>query len=358
MDIEQYEEPALQVEDLNADVINKYKIAAEIANTVMAEIVATAGHGTNVAQLCALGDQMVHEKLSQVFNRGQVEKGPAYPTCISVNNCVNNMSPFDENSGFLSAGDVVKINLGVHLDGYIATLGHTHIIPGPDPSVPASGRPADVVCAAHFAGEAVLKMLRPGVKSTDITAVIEKVASSFDCTPIVDSYCSNMKRFITDGEKQFLNKHSDDVNPPEFDIEINDVYNIDILMSTGTGKSRELDARTTVYQRDVNKRYNLKLKASRYLLSEVNKHYPTMPFTIRGLDKQGLLGLKECVNHGLLIPYPVKYERENEYVAQIRFTVLVLPKGAERITSHALPYVHSLKSIEDPELNAILSGQF
>jgi hypothetical protein len=82
-------------------------------------------------------------------------------------------------------------------------------------------------------------------------------------------------------------------------------------VSSGEGKTRVLDEReTTVYKRALDQEYKLKLKASRSIFSEINKKYPTMPFSVRGLDsKQSRLGLVECLNHGLLHPYPVLHEK-------------------------------------------------
>ena len=56
------------------------------------------------------------------------------------------------------------------------------------------------------------------------------------------------------------------------------MYGIDIAMSTGKGKPIERDARTTVFKRAIDKKYALKMKASRYVLSEVDKFYPALPF--------------------------------------------------------------------------------
>ena len=49
---------------------------------------------------------------------------------------------------------MVKIDLGVHIDGNIAVLGHTTIATAV-PAAAVSGRKADVVCAAHFAAEVI-----------------------------------------------------------------------------------------------------------------------------------------------------------------------------------------------------------
>jgi hypothetical protein len=64
--------------------------------------------------------------------------------------------------------------------------------------------------------------------------------------------------------------------------------------------------------------YQLKMKASRELLSEVGRKYPTMLFSLRGVEaKQARFGLVECLNHGLLAAYPVTYEKDGDLVAHV-----------------------------------------
>ena len=56
------------------------------------------------------------------FNRA----GIAFPTCISPNHCVGHYSPLvSEDTVEIKEGDIVKIDLGVHVDGYIAVVAHT-----------------------------------------------------------------------------------------------------------------------------------------------------------------------------------------------------------------------------------------
>lgn len=110
-------------------------------------------------------------------------------------------------------------------------------------------------------------------------------------------------------------------------------------MSSGEGKPRERETRTTVFKRNVDRNYNLKIKASRVIFSEINKKFPTMPFTIRALEdeRQAKLGVRECVQHQLLTPYPVLYERPGDFVAHVKFTILLLPNGNTKITGLDLP---------------------
>jgi methionine aminopeptidase len=122
-------------------------------------------------------------------------------------------------------------------------------------------------------------------------------------------------------------------------FEANEVYAVDIAMTSGDGKPRERETRTTVFKRNVDRNYNLKIKASRVVFSEINKKFPTMPFTLRALEdeRQAKLGVRECVQHELLTPYPVLFERTGEFVAHVKFTILVLPNGNTKITGVDLP---------------------
>ena len=55
-------------------------------------------------------------------------KGIAFPTTVSPRNFVCNLSPLDsdpEASLTIQEGDVVRVELGVHIDGYIAQAAKT-----------------------------------------------------------------------------------------------------------------------------------------------------------------------------------------------------------------------------------------
>lgn len=98
-------------------------------------------------------------------------------------------------------------------------------------------------------------------------------------------------------------------------------------------------------------------QASRAFFTEVNTRFPTLPFTLRAGDERSWrLGVVECVKYGLFIEYPVLYERKGEFVAQAKFTVLMLPSGnVARITSAPPPDVESEHSLQDAELVELLS---
>jgi len=52
----------------------------------------------------------------------------------------------------LVAGDVVKVDLGVHVDGYIAQAAETVVV-GATVEAPLEGRAADAIAAAYASAE-------------------------------------------------------------------------------------------------------------------------------------------------------------------------------------------------------------
>jgi len=90
------DEPELTVED--SDVVTKYQEAAKIANAVLLDCLARCIVGANVGDICKFGDDLINEKTSLIY-RGKsksgkpIEKGVAFPVCVSVNEVVCNCSP-------------------------------------------------------------------------------------------------------------------------------------------------------------------------------------------------------------------------------------------------------------------------
>lgn len=334
--------------------VTAYKTAAEIANEALKAVMKACQPGTKILDLCILGDNLIEEACNKI--KKKKDKGIAFPTSISINHCVGHFSPLREEEGkaLISEGDLVKIDLGVQYDGLISVVAHTMI--ATSSSEATTGRKADVICAAHFAAEAAYRLLQPGRKNTEITDAINKIAQQFKCSVVEGVLSHEMKRFVIDGNKVILSKETSDQKVEEFEFEENQVYGVDIVISTGEGKTKETETRPTIFKRAVDQSYLLKLKASRYVFSEVNKKYPTLPFNLRFLDeKRAKLGIVEMLKHDLVTPYPVLYEKNGEYVAQFKFTALILPSSTQRLNSHELPHVSSEYKIEDPEILKILS---
>lgn len=101
------------------------------------------------------------------------------------------------------------------------------------------------------------------------------------------------------------------------------------------------------------------MKASRVLFSDIEKKFGNMPFTLRALENEqkARMGVVECVKHKLLEPYSVVYDKETEFIAQFKFTVLLMPSGSHKITGLTFdPNIcESEFSIQDESLKTILN---
>ena len=361
IDEEEEEEDEEASNDLNnADVVTKYRTAGDIANRVMAEVAKACVPGVKAVELCSKGDGLIEEAVGKIYNQKKagkkMEKGTAFPTCISVNNCVGHYSPLNsEDKVVLAEGDLVKIDLGVHVDGYIAVVAHTLLCTAG--SDPATGRKADVVMAAWTAAEAAQRMVKDGASNNEITKVIAQVAEAYKCNPVEGVLSHQMKKHVIDANKTIINKATTDQQVAEAKLATNDVFAIDVVMSTGEGKPKQLEQRTTVFKRNIEEKYSLKMKASRAFFSEVNQRFPTMPFTLRaGDEKAWRMGVVECVKHDLFVEYPVLYEKPDEFVAQYKFTALLLPSGnTARITAGPPTTASSENSVTDPALVELLA---
>ncbi|KAL5720978.1 ERBB-3 BINDING PROTEIN 1 [Ranunculus cassubicifolius] len=338
------------------EVVTKYKTAAEIINKALQLVISQCKPKAKIVDLCEKGDSFIREQTGNVYKnvKRKIERGVAFPTCISVNNTVSHFSPLASDESVMEAGDMLKIDMGCHIDGFIAVVAHTHVLQ----EGPVTGKAADVIAAANTAAEVALRLVRPGKTNKDVTEAIQKVAAAYDCKIVEGVLSHQLKQFVIDGNKVILSVANPETKVDDAEFEENEVYAIDIVTSTGDGKPKLLDEKqTTIYKRAVDKNYHLKMKASRFIFSEINQNFPIMPFSARALEeKRARLGLVECVNHDLLQPYPVLHEKPGDFVAHIKFTVLLMPNGSDRITSHGLQELQPTKTAtEDPEIKAWLS---
>merc|ERR1712055_144108 len=341
-------------------VVTKYKMAAEIVNKVLKELVESCKATASVRELCILGDKRLAEETSKAFKKDKkLTKGVAFPTCISVNNCICHFSPLtSEPDVILADDDMVKIDMGAHIDGFIAVVAHTVVV-GASVDKPVIGCKADALMAAHLASEAALRLVKPGNETYEVTETESKIGEAFDCKPVEGMLSHQLEQNRIDGEKTIIQNPSEARRKEheKFEFSVHEVYAVDVLISSGDGQGREKDAKITVYKKTEDT-YMLKMKTSREFYSKVSKQFGTMPFNLRSMDdeKKARMGVHECVTHKLIEPFQVLFDKEGAHVAQYKFSVLLMPNGPHKITG--LPFDEALykseKTLEDGEILKLL----
>lgn len=374
-------------------VMTKYRLAADICNAAMERVLAAVGPGVRIVDLCKTGDDYILAEAEKNFRKNKVERGIAFPTCVSVNAVTCNFSPATlDDPSVLEVGDVVKVELGAHIDGYISTSAFTTVVSA-DVSQPIVGCDANVVAAAYVASEVCSRLVRPGVLSTELTAAINRVAQAFHVRPMARTYSWEMRRFLLEGQRRipsFLSNAngSEDVAMSRelinsrdaaqsasnmdkpFVLEAGRVYQINIMMTTNsvcdearevvnttTHKVNATTAKPCVLQRNVSVNYNCKLRASRAVLNEVDRSFGVFPFAARALKQPNPI-FTELLNHGLLEYLPVEASfHPSDKVAHFKFTIMCLNHPIRLTSQHQahLPNIASVYSTDsDPEITKLL----
>uniref|UniRef100_A0A0R0F235 Peptidase M24 domain-containing protein n=1 Tax=Glycine max TaxID=3847 RepID=A0A0R0F235_SOYBN len=218
----------------SAEVVTKYKTAAEIVNKALKLVISECKPKAKIVDICEKGDSYIREQTGNVYKnvKRKIERGVAFPTCLSINNVVCHFSPLASDEAVLEEGDILKIDMACHIDGFIAVVAHTHVLQ----EGPVTGRAADVIAAANTAAEVALRLVRPGKKNKDVSDAIQKVAAAYDCKIVEGVLSHQMKQFVIDGNKVVLSLSNPDTRVDEAEFEENEVYAIDIVTSTGDGK--------------------------------------------------------------------------------------------------------------------------
>ena len=105
----------------------------------------------------------------------------------------------------------------------------------------------------------------------------------------------------------------------------------------------------------------MKSKSARDFFYIVNKQYPSLPFSIRGFEEltAAKVGVKECLAHDLIAAYPVLKEKDGEFIAQFKATVVVQPKstvilcGGKALNKAG---IESDKKIKDADLAKLIAS--
>mmetsp|Transcript_7126 Transcript_7126/g.8021 ORF Transcript_7126/g.8021 Transcript_7126/m.8021 type:complete len:126 (+) Transcript_7126:982-1359(+) len=117
-------------------------------------------------------------------------------------------------------------------------------------------------------------------------------------------------------------------------MEEGEVYAIETFGSTGKGLVYE-EADCSHYMKDFDVgTVPLRNGKARALISHINKHYGTLAFCKRWIDRDGFKGshimpLKNLVDEGVITAYPPLNDIPGSYVAQYEHTILLRPTCKE-----------------------------
>lgn len=171
--------------ELTPAVVTKYQAAADIVNKTLDLLLKNSLHGKTILELATLGDETITKLADSLYNKQKTKKGIAFPTCVSPYPYVCHLAPLqsDEISKTtIKQGDILAIELGAHVDGYIAQVAHT-IVVGASQAQKITGKTAKLFKASALCIETALRLIKPGNNTDQVSKAINTITDEFDCKP-------------------------------------------------------------------------------------------------------------------------------------------------------------------------------
>ncbi|KAI1090872.1 Creatinase/aminopeptidase [Rostrohypoxylon terebratum] len=367
----------------NPDTLTKYRVAATISEKVLAAVSKLCVAGEKIVSICQQGDKLIDDEVSKVYRTTKL-KGFSHPTTVSPSSYVTPYTPLTSDNAEanieLQAGELVKIQLGAQIDGFGSIVCDTIIVQPKDQAEDTvTGRTADLLLATYYANELLLRlMIPPGLLAsgtdeekakaaavkpptqTKITSLLDKVAKSYECNLVESTTSWLFDRNEIEGKKKIVIAPAESTKG-EGSPEVGEVWGVEMGMSLGSGKCKQLDQRATLLRR-TNNTYILKSQTARKTLSTIQTKFGHFPFSLRQLEEEGgdtkyKVGVFEGVRQGVIRQYELVGDKDNSPVARLLTTLAITKNGISKLGAPPaldLSKVQSDKKITDEEVLKIL----
>ena len=264
--------------------------------------------GASVLQICETIEKSIRDKGGRL----------AFPCNICINEVAAHYSPPPGEKKVVPAGSLVKVDLGVHIDGYIADTA-TSIGFGPEYD--------DMINAAKDALEQAINVLRPGIKLSEVGGVVQRTIERYGFKPIRNLSGHQVARYVIHTGRSIPNVSGFDGSRVSED----DVCAIEPFVTTSSASGEVMGLKEAYILRFQRER-SVKDASARILLKKIKSRFRTLPFSERWL--RGILpeeeldrALSELLSNKSLVAYPVLVESSGNVVAQAEHTVIITRDG-------------------------------
>lgn len=242
----------------------------------------------------------------------------AFPVNISQNERAAHYSCPDKDESVFGS-DVVKLDVGAQIEGFIGDNAMT---------IDLTGKHAKLVKASEDALKNAVKAVAPGVKNTELGAIIQETIESAGFKPVENLGGHVLAKNVLHTGYTIPNMN----HGTEFVIEEGMAIAIEPFASMGRGRVTE-EREVQIFS--IGKPRPVRNSDARKVLAYVAENHPFLPFSERKLAKvcSGFrlkAALRELVSKEVLESYPVL--RDTDMVSQAEWTVLVTGKGCEITT--------------------------
>ncbi len=246
----------------------------------------------------------------------------AFPVNISINEVAAHYTPETECKEVLKENDLVKIDIGVNVNGGIGDTAYTADL---------STKNEAIVKAAEDALNAAIAGIMPGISVGEIGGIIEDRIRAAGFKPISNLSGHMIKSGVLHSGINIPNIRTNE--PYKFQVE--DIFAIEPFATSGEGFVNDSE-QVEIFS--LYAPHPVRMRQSRKIVQWVLEHCGLLPFAERWLRKEFTskmlvsVSLKELLTNGVIRGYPVLKEAGGGLVSQAEHTVIVEEKGARILT--------------------------
>jgi len=251
--------------------------------------------------------------------------GIAFPVNISRNDIAAHYSPATDDKLVFRKGDVIKLDVGVHIDGYIADTAVTVEV--------GANEYTDMIKASADALDAAIDMMKPGINLGLVGKKIEETIQSYDYNSVEN---------LSGHSLECYNLHSG-ISVPNAETKLGivkpkegDVLAIEPFATNGkghvvSGKGSNIYLCT----KSLKSRFVRDTRA-KIMFNKIKSEYKTLPFAERWLKKKFPNNfdviLRRLSYLGVLKHFPQLVEQNKGIVTQKEHTVILKDGGCQVTT--------------------------
>jgi len=290
---------------LEDEKYEKHREAGEILARVRDEAAERVEVGGNHLELAEWAEDRIRELGGE----------PAFPVNISIDEEAAHATPsVDDDATF--GEEMINLDIGVHIDGWLADTAVTIDLSGND----------ELAEASEQALEAALDVVEAGVSTGDIGAEVEDVIEGYGFNPVVNLTGHGLGHWEQHTSPNIPNR----AVSQGATLEAGDVVAIEPFATDGTGKVQEgSEEEIFALEREA----SVRNRQAREALEQIVDEFRTLPFATRWLDtSRAEMALRRLEQNGVVHGYPVLKEDEGCLVSQKEHTLIVTEDGCEVTT--------------------------
>ena len=294
------------------DIFDNYVKAGKIASQVREYARAQDHTGRSLSEICNDIEQ-------EIFKKGGE---PAFPVNVSLNDIAAHYTAVPNDPIIVKNTDVLKIDVGVHIDGYIADTAVT---------VSYDTKYQNLIDIAERALDEAIAISRSNTRVSEIGRIIEKTITKYGCKPIQNLSGHSLERYTIHAGKSIPNiwtiGHS-------FNLSVNNVYAIEPFVTTNDGQGVVYEGKIKNIFGIGSRKRTKEQKTDEFLEYLWNK-FKTLPFALRWIvneyeEKEALYLLEILVKKKNVHAYPILVEGANRIVVQAEHTII--PQESNTLT--------------------------